>query len=102
MNILTGCSPWQVVPFGMYHYKMMSRYFLHVISYLLFTTALSSPGTTRSFSPTWTTPEQSLPATAMPDDVAVWPRKTFETGNRKGASKALSGCCSLSRARVKE
>lgn len=55
------------------------------------TTPTPSPGKAASSSPTWTMPLSTLPETARPDDVALWPRKTFETGIRRGASRDLGG-----------
>ena len=60
------------------------------------TTAVSSPGIIRNFSPTWTTPDRILPDTPIPEDVAVCPLKTFAMGKRNGVSIARAGGSSLS------
>jgi hypothetical protein len=58
-----------------------------------FTIAVSSPGSTCNFSPTCTTPPQSLPETAAPE---LWRLKTLDMGTRKGDDISRIGGMSLS------
>ena len=61
--------------------------------YIPLTTAVSSPGRTRTFSPIWITPPQSLPDTAM---FELCPLNTFDIGNRNGDEKSRTGGSSWS------
>lgn len=64
--------------------------------YSLLTTAVSSPGSTATFSPIWTIPLSIRPETPSPDSPVVCPLKTFARGNLKGASNAREGTLKVS------
>lgn len=61
----------------------------------------SSPGKTRSRSPTWTIPLHTRPDTPRPEDNEVWPLNTFEIGTRSGESSERSGGSSWSAKGIK-
>lgn len=66
------------------------------VSALHLTSALSSPGRTRSRSPTWMMPAHTRPLTPIPE---LWPLKTLEIGSLRGDSMSRAGGSSLSRAK---
>lgn len=67
-----------------------------VCNHSLRTTAVSSPGTMRNLSPTWTTPLHNRPDTPTPDDTADCPLNTLDIGYRRGNSSGRAGTSTLS------